>query len=140
MIEGVHDIQVAVAREEKVNVVSGAQSKDSRYKDLDLEEVAKYLNREVVNFRSKSHVYNYENWSSRQGNQGQRYYIDKWNRFEHRYSSRDRDGNWRKKDDYKDKGSLYFSLRNRSVKLGNLGREALLVKFLKGSESQDNCL
>lgn len=54
--------------------------------------------------------------------------------------SRDKDGDWRKKDEYKNKGGLYISSRNHSMESGNSRMEVLLGKLVKGLESLENCL
>lgn len=61
---------------------------------------------------------------------GQNYYGDGY-----RHKSRERDGNWRIKDNDKEKSGLYVPSGNRNA---NSRMEELLIKLVKSSESQNS--
>lgn len=110
--------QFAIVNSENVNIV-GSQGAAYRPYESDLEEEAKYIDCELASFRFKG-----------PGNQGQNYYGD-------RYSdqSREYDGNWRGKDNYKEMRDRYFPLDSRDT----YSRvEVMLSKLFKGQESQEN--
>lgn len=49
------------------------------------------------------------------------------------------DGDWKRKDDYKDKSGLYVPLRNCDVGLSYLRMKDMLAKVLKGVEKIKDC-
>ncbi|KAF3653224.1 hypothetical protein FXO38_15745 [Capsicum annuum] len=63
-------------------------------------------------------------------------WIEKW----YRDRSRDRDSDWKRKDDYKDKSGLDIPPGNCDADSGNSRMDALLAKLVKGSECQKNFL
>lgn len=62
------------------------------------------------------------------GNQGQNYY----DRYKDR--SRERDSDWRKKNNYRDKGNWYIPHGKKDTKLG---MEEMLTKLIKVQENQE---
>lgn len=114
---------------EKVNAV-GSQGKASEYYDSNSEEEAKYLDCELVGFRTKGQGPNQDFWNSRKGNQGRNYYGDRF-----RVRSKECDGDWRRKDDYKEKGDMYVPPDNRNTKSK---MEAILSKLVKGQGKSRN--
>lgn len=79
----------------------GSQGKASRSYDFDLEESAKYVDRDLVAF-----------WTKEQGNQGWNYYEDSY-----RYRIKEWNGDWRCRDDYKEKDGVYIPLCSRDTEL-----------------------
>lgn len=87
---GVLEKQHAATNFEKVNAVAAHGSTSNDYESK-LEDKANYMDRQLAGFRAQG-----------QGNQGQNY-VDKY-----RDHSKERDGDWRKKDDYKKKVNRYI--------------------------------
>lgn len=53
---------------------------------------------------------------------------------------RECNGDWKRKDDYKDNNSLYVPLGNQDVEFGSLIMKALLINLVKVLEIQESFL
>lgn len=105
---------------EKVSTV-GDQWSNSKAYESDMDDETKYLDWEVAGF-----------WSKGQGKQGRNYYSDRY-----RDISRERDSDWRCKDNYQEKSGIYVPPDSRD---SESRMEAMLPKLVKGQESQERFL
>ncbi|KAF3680161.1 putative heat shock protein 83-like [Capsicum annuum] len=101
---------------EKENAVAVLGLASKVYKS-ELEKKVNYLDRQLGGFRDQG-----------QGNHGRNYY-DRY-----RDRSTERDGDWRKKDDYREKGDRYIPPERGDAESK---MEEILAKMVKGQKSQE---